>query len=98
QALVLVPEISLTPQTIARFRERFNAPVDVLHSGLNDSERLAVWLRARSGEVAIIIGTRSALFSPFQRLGLIIIDEEHDSSYKQQEGWRYHARDLAVLR
>ncbi|WP_226020399.1 primosomal protein N' [Serratia symbiotica] len=98
QALVLVPEIGLTPQTIARLRERFNAPVDVLHSGLNDSERLAVWLRARSGEVAIIIGTRSALFSPFQRLGLIIIDEEHDSSYKQQEGWRYHARDLAVLR
>jgi len=98
QALVLVPEIGLTPQTIARFRERFNAPVDVLHSGLNDRERLAVWLRARNGEVAIIIGTRSALFSPFQRLGVIIIDEEHDSSYKQQEGWRYHARDLAVLR
>lgn len=98
QALVLVPEIGLMPQTIARFRERFKVPVDVLHSRLKDSERLAVWLRARSGEVAIIIGTRSALFSPFQQLGLIIIDEEHDSSYKQQEGWRYHARDLAVLR
>ncbi|QNK32599.1 primosomal protein N' [Serratia sp. JUb9] len=98
QALVLVPEIGLTPQTIARFRERFNAPVDVLHSGLNDSERLAVWLRARSGEAAIVIGTRSALFTPFARLGVIIIDEEHDSSYKQQEGWRYHARDLAVFR
>ena len=98
QALVLVPEIGLTPQTIARFRERFNAPVDVLHSGLNDSERLAVWLRARSGETAIVIGTRSALFTPFSCLGAIIIDEEHDSSYKQQEGWRYHARDLAVLR
>jgi len=98
QALVLVPEIGLTPQTIARFRERFNAPVDVLHSGLNDSERLAVWLRARSGETAIVIGTRSALFTPFARLGAIIIDEEHDSSYKQQEGWRYHARDLSVLR
>lgn len=98
QALVLVPEISLTLQIIARFRERFNVPVDVLHSRLSDSERLAIWLRARSGEVAIIIGTRSALFSPFQRLGLIIIDEEHDSSYKQLEGWRYHARDLAVLR
>ncbi|KHN50025.1 primosomal protein N' [Pectobacterium fontis] len=98
QALVLVPEIGLTPQTIARFRERFNAPVDVLHSALNDSERLAVWLRARSGEAAIVIGTRSALFTPFARLGLIVIDEEHDSSYKQQEGWRYHARDLAVFR
>lgn len=98
QALVLVPEIGLTPQTIARFRERFNAPVDVLHSGLNDSERLAAWLRARNGESAIVIGTRSALFTPFARLGVIIIDEEHDGSYKQQEGWRYHARDLAVFR
>jgi primosomal protein N' (replication factor Y) len=98
QALVMVPEIGLTPQTIARFRERFSAPVDVLHSGLNDSERLAVWLRARNGEAGIVIGTRSSLFTPFARLGGIIIDEEHDSSYKQQEGWRYHARDLAVLR
>lgn len=98
QALVLVPEIGLTPQTIARFRERFNAPVEVLHSGLNDSERLAVWLKARSGEAAIVIGTRSSLFTPFCRLGVIVIDEEHDSSYKQQEGWRYHARDLAVYR
>lgn len=98
QALVLVPEIGLTPQTIARFRERFTAPVEVLHSGLNDSERLSVWLRARNGEAAIVIGTRSALFTPFSRLGVIIIDEEHDSSYKQQEGWRYHARDLAVFR
>ncbi|EOS94663.1 primosomal protein N' [Erwinia tracheiphila] len=98
QALVLVPEIGLTPQTIARFRERFNAPIDVLHSGLNNSERLAVWLRAYNGETAIVIGTRSALFTPFARLGVIIIDEEHDSSYKQQEGWRYQARDLAVFR
>lgn len=98
QALVLVPEIGLTPQTIARFRQRFHAPVDVLHSGLNDSERLAVWLKARSGETAIVIGTRSALFTPFARLGIIVIDEEHDSSYKQQDGWRYHARDLAVYR
>ncbi|MEC5343446.1 primosomal protein N' [Brenneria populi] len=98
QALVLVPEIGLTPQTIARFRERFNAPVAVLHSGLNDSERLAVWLSARSGEAAIVIGTRSALFTPFARLGVIVIDEEHDGSYKQQDGWRYHARDLAVFR
>ncbi|MDT2044542.1 primosomal protein N' [Providencia stuartii] len=98
QALVLVPEIGLTPQTISRFRERFNAPVDVLHSGLNDSERLAVWLRAKQGTNAIVIGTRSALFTPFSRLGIIIIDEEHDSSYKQQDRWRYHARDLAVFR
>ncbi len=98
QALVMVPEIGLTPQTIARFRERFSAPVDVLHSGLNDSERLAVWLRARNGEAGIVIGTRSSLFTPFARLGVIIIDEEHDASYKQQEGWRYHARDLAVFR
>ncbi len=93
QALVMVPEIGLTPQTIARFRERFNAPVEVLHSGLNDSERLSAWLKAKNGEAAIVIGTRSALFTPFKNLGVIVIDEEHDSSYKQQEGWRYHARD-----
>ncbi|MXP66995.1 primosomal protein N' [Pantoea sp. Nvir] len=98
QALVLVPEISLTPQTTARFRERFEAPVDVLHSALNDKERFAVWQRARRGESAIIIGTRSALFTPLLQPGVIIIDEEHDSSYKQQEGWRYQARDLAVFR
>ncbi|MFB6421701.1 MAG: primosomal protein N' [Candidatus Malihini olakiniferum] len=97
QALVLVPEIGLTPQTITRFRTRFDIPVDVLHSKLKDSERLNVWLRARSGESAIVIGTRSALFTPFARLGMIIIDEEHDSSYKQHEGWRYQARDLAVF-
>ncbi|MGP4123363.1 MAG: primosomal protein N' [Sodalis sp. (in: enterobacteria)] len=98
QALVLVPEIGLTPQTIARFRKRFDVSVEVLHSGLSDSERLSVWLKARHGECAIVIGTRSALFTPFAQLGLIVIDEEHDSSYKQQEGWRYHARDLAVFR
>ncbi|MDD7996245.1 primosomal protein N' [Kosakonia radicincitans] len=98
QALVMVPEIGLTPQTIARFRERFNAPVEVLHSGLNDSERLTTWQKAKNGEAAIVIGTRSSLFTPFKNLGVIVIDEEHDSSYKQQEGWRYHARDLAVYR
>lgn len=98
QALVLVPEIGLTPQTIARFRTRFNAPIDILHSALNETERLNVWLRAKRGENAIIIGTRSALFTPFKNLGMIIIDEEHDGSYKQQEGWRYHARDLAIVR
>ncbi|MXP67924.1 primosomal protein N' [Pantoea sp. Aalb] len=98
QALVLVPEISLTPQTIKYFRERFKAPIDILHSSLKNSERLSVWLRARNGESAIVIGTRSAIFTPLTRLGAIIIDEEHDTSYKQQEGWRYQARDLAVFR
>lgn len=98
QALVMVPEIGLTPQTIARFRERFNAPVVVLHSGLNDNLRLSAWLKAKNGEAAIVIGTRSSLFTPFKNLGVIVVDEEHDSAYKQQEGWRYHARDLAVWR
>lgn len=98
QVLVLVPEIGLTPQTIQRFQARFNVEIDVLHSNLNDTQRLNVWLRAKNGESAIVIGTRSALFSQFHKLGLIIIDEEHDSSFKQQDGWRYHARDLAVLR
>lgn len=98
QVLVLVPEIGLTPQTIARFQARFNVAIDALHSNLNDTERLNAWLRAKNGESAIVIGTRSALFTQFVDLGLIIIDEEHDSSFKQQDGWRYHARDLAVLR
>lgn len=98
QVLVLVPEIGLTPQTIARFQARFNVEIDALHSNLNDTQRLNVWLRAKRGENAIVIGTRSALFTQFAKLGLIIIDEEHDGSFKQQEGWRYHARDLAVLR
>lgn len=98
QGLVLVPEIGLTPQTITRFKQRFNAPIDILHSGLSDKERLAVWLRSKNGENAIVVGTRSALFTPFKQLGMIIIDEEHDNSYKQQEGWRYHGRDLAIVR
>ncbi|MDD1782099.1 primosomal protein N' [Enterovibrio sp. ZSDZ35] len=98
QALILVPEIGLTPQTINRFKRRFNVPVEVLHSGLNDTERLNAWLAARDNEAAIIIGTRSALFSPCQSLGIIIVDEEHDASYKQQDSFRYHARDLAVMR
>ncbi|SCB95205.1 primosomal protein N' [Gilliamella intestini] len=97
QALVLVPEIGLTPQTIKRFKQRFNAPIDILHSGLTNKERLNVWLRSKNGENAIVVGTRSSLFTPFKDLGMIIIDEEHDSSYKQQEGWRYHARDLAII-
>ncbi len=98
QALVLVPEIGLTPQTINRFRQRFNVPVCVIHSGLNDSERLQAWLSARDKRAGIIIGTRSALLTPFAELGIIIVDEEHDSSYKQQDSLRYHARDVAVMR
>ncbi|NMS07523.1 DEAD/DEAH box helicase, partial [Vibrio parahaemolyticus] len=98
QALVLVPEIGLTPQTINRFRRRFNVPVAVIHSGLNDTERLNAWLSARDKVAGIVIGTRSALFTPFADLGMIIVDEEHDTSYKQQDSLRYHARDVAVMR
>ena len=98
QALVLVPEIGLTPQTLARFRQHLGVHIAVIHSGLNDSERLAAWQAARSGEVSVIVGTRSAIFTPMARPGLIVIDEEHDASYKQQDGFRYHGRDLAVLR
>ncbi len=98
QALVLVPEIGLTPQTINRFKRRFNVPIDVIHSGLNETERLNAWLAARDGQAGIVIGTRSALFAPFRKLGIIIVDEEHDSSYKQQDSLRYHARDVAVMR
>ncbi|MFA0415537.1 primosomal protein N' [Vibrio renipiscarius] len=98
QALVLVPEIGLTPQTINRFRKRFNVPVEVVHSGLNDTERLNAWLSARDKVAGIVIGTRSALLTPFADLGIIIVDEEHDASYKQQDSLRYHARDVAVMR
>lgn len=97
QVLVLVPEIGLTPQTVQRFQARFNVEIDVLHSNLNDTQRLRAWQRAKSGQSAVVIGTRSALFTQFSNLGLIVIDEEHDGSFKQQEGWRYHARDLAVV-
>ncbi|NBI13321.1 primosomal protein N' [[Haemophilus] felis] len=97
QVLVLVPEIGLTPQTIQRFRARFNVEIDVLHSNLNDTQRLNVWQRAKTAQSAIVIGTRSALFTPFAQLGLIVIDEEHDVSFKQQDSFRYHARDLAVV-
>lgn len=98
QVLVLVPEIGLTPQTIARFQSRFNTPMAVLHSGLNDSKRLQAWQQAKSGRVSIVLGTRSAIFTPFKNLGLIILDEEHDLSYKQQDSLRYHARDVALYR
>jgi primosomal protein N' (replication factor Y) len=95
---VLVPEISLTPQTIERFRTRFNVPIVALHSSLSEKERLQAWIDARSGTARIVIGTRSAIFTAFAQLGLIIVDEEHDTSFKQQDRFRYHARDLAVMR
>ncbi|WP_432697316.1 primosomal protein N' [Marinobacterium sp. YM272] len=98
QALVLVPEIGLTPQTLGRFRARFRVPVHALHSNLSDRERLDTWLHARAGSARIIIGTRSAIFTPMKTPGLIIVDEEHDGSFKQQDGFRYHARDLALVR
>ena len=98
QVLMLVPEIGLTPQTLRRFRQRFAVPVTVLHSGLTDRERLDAWVAARDGRARIIIGTRSAVFTPLAHPGLIIVDETHDASLKQQDGFRYHARDLATWR
>jgi primosomal protein N' (replication factor Y) len=97
-AIVLVPEISLTPQTVARFRGRFGEQVAVLHSGLSDGERYDAWRRLRSGDRPVAVGARSALFAPVRNLGVIVVDEEHDASYKQSEAPRYHARDLAVVR
>ncbi len=98
QVLVIVPEIGLTPQTLNRFEQRFNLPIYLHHSGLNDGERLQTWLAAKKGSAAIIIGTRSAVFSPLVNAGIIIVDEEHDNSLKQQDSFRYHGRDLAILR
>ena len=98
QALVLVPEIGLTPQTLARFRARLGVPVHALHSGLNDTERATVWLQAARGQARVIVGTRSAVFVPLPEAGIVIVDEEHDGSYKQFDGIRYHARDFAIVR
>jgi primosomal protein N' (replication factor Y) len=98
QALVLVPEITLTHQIMARLRGRFGDGLAVLHSGLRPGERLEQWQRLRSGSVPIAVGARSALFAPLENLGAIIIDEEHDAAYKNEEGFRYHARDLAARR
>lgn len=98
QVLVLVPEIGLTPQLVRRFERRLGFEPVVLHSGLSDSERLSAWRGAREGSAQLIVGTRSAIFVPMKTPGLIIVDEEHDASLKQQEGLRYSARDLAVAR
>jgi len=97
QVLVLVPEIGLTPQLVGRFRARFGGGVAVLHSGLTGGQRLAQWRRIRAGEAEVAVGARSALFAPFRDLGLIVVDEEHDDSYKQDDAVPYSARDLAVL-
>ena len=97
-ALVVVPEIALTPQMIARFNKRFDASMVVLHSGLNATERCQAWLQAATGRAAIVVGTRSAIFVPMPDLALIVMDEEHDPSFKQQSGFRYSARDVAMVR
>jgi primosomal protein N' (replication factor Y) len=98
QVLILVPEIGLTPQLFNRFQQRLDASVVTSHSGLNDSERLASWLAFKDGSANVLIGTRSAVFTPMKNPGLIIIDEEHDLSLKQQDGFRYSARDIAIIR
>ncbi|WP_257279862.1 MULTISPECIES: primosomal protein N' [unclassified Endozoicomonas] len=98
QVLVLVPEIGLTPQTVRRFRSRFSVPVVCLHSGLSDGERLQGWLAASRSIAGVLIATRSGIFTPLPKLGLIIVDEEHDNSYKQQDTLRYNARDMAIYR
>ncbi len=97
-ALVLVPEISLTPQLAARFRARFGDLVAILHSGMSDQQRLGEWSRLRRGDARIAVGARSAVFAPLEGIGVIVVDEEHDGSFKQDEGVRYHARDVAIVR
>ncbi|MGO3346007.1 MAG: primosomal protein N' [Marinomonas sp.] len=98
QILVMVPEIGLTPQTLKRFESRLHTDIVLMHSNMSDRERLDAWLLSASGHAKVIIGTRSSAFIPAPNLGLIVIDEEHDASYKQHEGFRYHARDLAIKR
>ncbi|MBI2970476.1 MAG: primosomal protein N' [Gammaproteobacteria bacterium] len=98
QALILVPEIGLTPQFIDRIRRRINSRVRVMHSGLSETERLQAWLDARDGTAGVVLGTRSAVWAPLKHPGIFIVDEEHDLSYKQHDGFRYSARDVAVVR
>jgi len=98
QVMVLLPEIALTPQIEGRFRARFPEPIAVFHSGLSKAERLNAWLRIQQGGASILLGTRSAVFIPLKKPGLIILDEEHDASFKQQEGFRFSARDIAIVR
>ncbi|WP_368504022.1 primosomal protein N' [Alkalihalophilus sp. As8PL] len=98
EAIVLVPEIALTPQMVDRFKGRFGSKVAVLHSGLSMGEKYDEWRKIHRGEVKVVVGARSAIFAPFTNLGLIIIDEEHEASYKQEENPRYHARDVAMYR
>ncbi|MDQ0245629.1 primosomal protein N' (replication factor Y) [Bacillus fengqiuensis] len=98
EAIVLVPEISLTPQMVKRFKGRFGSKVAVLHSGLSAGEKYDEWRKIQRKEVSVVVGARSAVFAPFQNLGIIIIDEEHETSYKQEETPRYHARDVAIYR
>ncbi|MBI2992771.1 MAG: primosomal protein N' [Gammaproteobacteria bacterium] len=98
QALVLVPEIGLTPQLVERIRARIGSRVALMHSSLSESERLASWLQARAGQADVLLGTRSAVWTPLRKPGIFIIDEEHDSSFKQQDGFRYSARDVAIMR
>lgn len=98
EAIVLVPEISLTPQMVERFKGRFGSQVAVLHSRLSSGERYDEWRKIRNRQVSIAIGARSAIFAPFERLGLVIMDEEHESSYKQEDSPKYHARDVSIWR
>ncbi len=97
-AILLVPEIALTPQLVHRFRSRLGDKIAVLHSALSEQARLSMWRKLRAGELQVVVGARSALFAPVKNLGLVCVDEEHDSSYKQEEGVRYNARDMALLR
>src|SRR5207253_7297189 len=96
--LMLVPEIALTPVAASLFRQAFGESVAILHSGLSDGERHDEWQRIRRGEIHVVIGTRSAIFAPLAHVGLIVVDEEHDASYKQEESPRYHGRDVAIVR
>jgi primosomal protein N' (replication factor Y) (superfamily II helicase) len=98
EAIVLVPEISLTPQMVKRFKQRFGSMVAVMHSGLSAGEKYDEWRKIQRGEVQVVVGARSAIFAPFRNLGIIIIDEEHETSYKQDDQPRYHARDVAIFR